>query len=94
MKKFKRILLTGASLVLMGQAQAFDSSRDAPSDHWKHNHRSGGYCEEIYWEDEYNCLYPEREVTLKFCMNEKLDEARTVCLRKLKKQTEKNEIQQ
>jgi hypothetical protein len=83
---FKKLMLAALMAVSMAQAAIADETSDAASGHWKFNHSPGGYCEEIYWEDEYNCLDPERIVTRRFCMTEKFDEARKMCLRQLEKQ--------
>jgi hypothetical protein len=44
------------------------------------------YCEEIYWEDFHNCIYPEQDVTQKMCETEYFDQAQEICFKMLKKQ--------
>lgn len=88
----KKLILAALIAANLSNAEIMaDETSDAPSERWRFNHAPGGYCEEIYWEDEYNCLDPERIVTRRFCMTEKFDEARKMCLKQLKKQRNQGE---
>jgi hypothetical protein len=62
-----------------------DTKLDFSHPEYSHNK----YCEDVYWKDSRNCIYPEQDVTQEMCETEYFDQAQEICFKMLKEQEKK-----